>query len=197
MAANDIPGMGGRNSLLYPLLLIAAVAVIVFSAVGIATVMGWMPAALSRGQNVVIPGAVEQQGLAPAATVAAPAPAMAPAPAPAPATCERCGVIESIRAVEVKGDSSWMGAGGGAAVGALVGNQLGSGSGRMLASGLGAGAGAYGGMQLEQHLKRRTKYQIRVRMDDGRLRTFLRSRQPDFSVGQKVQVTERGLVAAG
>lgn len=37
-----------RTNLLYPLMLIAAVTVIVFSIVGIATMMGWLPSAQSK-----------------------------------------------------------------------------------------------------------------------------------------------------
>ena len=36
-----------RGGLLYPMLVIAAIAVIVFSVTGIATMMGWLPNALS------------------------------------------------------------------------------------------------------------------------------------------------------
>src|SRR3970282_1219861 len=40
-------------AILYPLMLIAAIAVIVFSVAGIATMMGWMPGALSSGADPV------------------------------------------------------------------------------------------------------------------------------------------------
>lgn len=50
-AVNMNPGTGGAAvkdaGILYPLMLIAATAVIVFSIAGIATMMGWMPSALS------------------------------------------------------------------------------------------------------------------------------------------------------
>ena len=39
--------MTRRGGLLYPMLVIAAIAVIVFSVTGIATMMGWLPNALS------------------------------------------------------------------------------------------------------------------------------------------------------
>jgi len=212
MASTHTAGFARRGGLLYPMLVIAAIAVIVFSAVGVATMMGWMPAALSGVSNAPRSAASEQRlaatdtrapGGALPAVPTAPTPQAAPevphAPTAAPVApeCADCGVIESIRAVEVKGDASWMGAGGGAAVGALVGSQIGHGRGQMLASGLGAGAGAYGGIQLEKELKKTVKYQVRVRMPDGNVRTFVRSRQPQFAVGQKVRLTDRGLIAAG
>jgi hypothetical protein len=43
-----------RSGILYPLMVIAAIAVIAFSAIGIVTMMGWMPEALSS------PGAVKE-----------------------------------------------------------------------------------------------------------------------------------------
>jgi flagellar basal body-associated protein FliL len=67
-----------QPGILYPLMLIAAIALIVFSIVGIATMMGWMPTALS-GRD-------------------APERATAVIPRPAGAYCADCGVIESIRA---------------------------------------------------------------------------------------------------
>ena len=39
-----------QSGLLYPLMVIAAIAVTVFSAVGVATMMGWMPGALSGSE---------------------------------------------------------------------------------------------------------------------------------------------------
>jgi hypothetical protein len=64
-------------------MLIAAIALIVFSIVGIATMMGWMPSVLSGRdapeRSAAVPGA------APGASRTA------------PAVCNDCGVIESIR----------------------------------------------------------------------------------------------------
>jgi outer membrane lipoprotein SlyB len=204
MKATDV--MGGaqaRGGLLYPVLMIAGIAVTVFSAVGIATMLGWMPDALSGANPAATVATAPQQPAAmpqpERAGPMVPAPRMAAAdPRPAavaPATpgCANCGIIESVRPIEVKGDSTWMGAGGGAAVGALVGSQVGSGRGKIVAGAVGAGAGAYGGTLLEKELRKTTKYQIKVRMDDGRTRTFYRSNPPAFTAGQKVRVTEKGI----
>ena len=210
MAATDNTSVPVRTSgLLYPMMLIAAIAVIVFSVVGIATMMGWMPRALS-GSSTAGSAMAPAGGAQPSGAVSR-ADAVAPAPAPAPAAggqpdppaartesaplCAQCGVVEWIRAVEVPGESTWVGAAGGAAVGALVGSQVGSGRGKMLASGVGAGAGAYAGTQIEPHLRKSVKYQVQVRMEDGKMHTFTRSQQPAFSVGQRVRVTDRGIVA--
>jgi outer membrane lipoprotein SlyB len=181
-----------RNGLLYPTLLIAAIAVIVFSAVGVATMTGVLPSALSQG------GAPE------AAATAAGKPGATAAAKPAEqrrrtaaAGCPDCGVIESIRAVESPGQGSALGAIGGALVGGVLGNQVGRGSGRTAATVVGAGAGAYAGHELEKNLSKSVRYQVRVRLEDGSVRTFHEAAPPAWTIGQKVRVTERGIVAAG
>lgn len=73
--------MDDRSGILFPLLLIAAVAVIAFSAVGIVTMLGWMPDALSRS------GAATRQA-ATAAPIAMPE---------AIAACPECGRVESVQ----------------------------------------------------------------------------------------------------
>ncbi len=178
----------GRNGLLYPMLVIAAIMLIVFSVAGIATMMGWMPPALSGNESGAKPAT------APVAKAAASRPRMT---ASTPASCHDCGVIESIRAVEVKGEGSGAGAIGGAVVGGILGNQVGRGSGRTAATVVGAGAGAYAGHEIEKNVKKSVSYQVRVRMNDGTYRTFYEASQPALAIGQKVRVTERGVVAIG
>ena len=193
-----------KGGFLYPMLLIAAITVIVFSAMGIATMMGWMPAALS-GKDPDPPAAVDRAS-DPSSTMMPPRPAATGRQDPeapsrpvagAPAACGDCGVVESIRAVEVQGQGSWLGAAGGALVGGLLGNQLGHGRGRTVTTVAGAGAGAYAGNEIEKSMTRSVRYQLRVRMEDGTQRTFYRTAQPELTVGQKVRVTDKGVVAAG
>lgn len=179
-----------RTGILYPVMLIAAIVLIVFSVIGIATMLGWMPSALSGGEPAARNGAAPPTG----AKQSAARPRLF---ASAPAPCTDCGVIESIRAVEVKGQGSGLGAIGGAVVGGILGNQVGRGSGRTAATVVGAGAGAYAGHEIEKNVKKSARYQVRVRMNDGTTRTFHENAQPALSVGQKVRVTEQGVVAAG
>lgn len=85
------------DGLLYPMMVIAAVAVIVFSIAGIATIGGWMPNAM-RGVDVITDGPTPQSHGA--AT-------LPDGPQTAPAfQCVECGVIESIREIE-RGGSLW------------------------------------------------------------------------------------------
>ncbi len=177
-----------RSGILYPVMLIAAIAVIVFSVAGIATMMGWMPSVLSSGD----PGA--KTGVAPVAKQGAGSARSRTASA---AGCSDCGVIESIRAVEAQGKGSGVGAIGGAVVGGILGNQVGRGSGRTAATVVGAGAGAYAGHEIEKNVNRSVSYQVRVRMNDGTYRTRYEPAQPALTIGQKVRVTEQGIIAAG
>ena len=85
----------------------------------------------------------------------------------------------------------------GGVVGGLLGNQVGRGSGRTAATVVGAGAGAYAGNEIEKNNNRSVTYQVRVRMNDGTYRTVRESAQPALAVGQKVRVTEQGIIAAG
>jgi outer membrane lipoprotein SlyB len=176
-----------RPGILYPLMLIAAIAVIVFSIVGIATMMGWMPSALSGGDA--------DKDKAASSSSASPGASRSRLAAAPP--CDECGVIESIRALPVKGEASGAGAVGGAVIGGILGNQIGRGRGRTAATVVGVGAGAYAGNEIEKNMKDSVTYQIRVRMNDGTIRTLHEPAQPALTIGQKVRVTERGIVAAG
>lgn len=104
-----------KSELLYPLMVIAAIAMTVFSVVGVATMMGWMPGALSGSE----PAAKAKLGAGdPRSPASVPRTASGDrsAVANARAICSDCGVIESVRPVEVPGDTSRMGAAGAGAV---------------------------------------------------------------------------------
>ena len=150
-----------RPDILYPVMLVAAITVIVFSFAGIATMMGWLPGALSQGRLL-------ERAESPARWTAAAEGSRAAAPAPAAACADDCGVIESIRAVDVKGEDSGFG-----------------------------DVGAYSGNEIEKNTRGSVSYHIRVRMNDGTTRTFHERAQPALAVGQKVRVTGHGVIAAG
>jgi hypothetical protein len=164
-----------RGSLLYPLMLIAAIAVIVFSIVGIASLIGVMPRALSNSQTVAPEGRSP-----PASRSELPRKTM-------PATGERrTGVIESIHVVQTKLPVSGLRASGG-----VPGAEAAAGGTRPP---LIAGP-AFSGHEFSN---RHVTYRVRVRMDDdGRLRTFYETVRPVYGVGQQVLVTERTIHTAG
>jgi outer membrane lipoprotein SlyB len=237
----------------HPLLIAAALAVIVFCIVGTAAIMGWLPSSTGSNRNQLTDtdraalAANLQQPAAPpvqpvvAAPVAAPAlaavdttssaaqpnaaygagqgaavagadgqyvaaePVRAVAPPPPPARvadsgasnwCGTCGNIEAIREIKTRAQGSGVGAAGGAILGGLLGNQLGSGHGRQLATVAGAVGGAVMGNQVEGNMKANISYEIRVRLDDGQLRTFHQHNPPQWRSGDRVRIVKGGLRSA-
>jgi outer membrane lipoprotein SlyB len=255
------PAKGTRH---HPLMLVAALAVLLFCLVGTAAIMGWLPssiggnaanAQLSEADRAALaanmqagatqpPGGLPAQPLAsqypaepapvpaappaaqyPAQPLAAPYPAQPlasqypaqPAPAPIdepvarapvpkpvqvaaehPASnwCGSCGNIESIRTITHRAQGSGLGAGAGAVLGGLLGNQIGSGNGRTLATVAGAVGGAVAGNRVEGNMKADTSYEIRVRLDDGTLRTFHQHSVPAWRTGDRVRVVKGSLRSA-
>ncbi|MFF7059262.1 glycine zipper 2TM domain-containing protein [Achromobacter spanius] len=206
---------------LHPLVAAAAIAVIVMCAVGVAAVMGWLPSpsanphadtpvveAGPEGANLAPapgeqPAPQQAQQSAPQTQQARPASASAPraaAPAPAKQACQSCGVVETIRQVQVpvKDNSDHLvGTIGGGVVGGVVGNQFGGGSGKTALTVLGAVGGALAGREVERNIRQQqtvTHYELTVRMSDGSARQF-RSAQPfAFASGDHVRVENNQLL---
>ncbi|WP_454675989.1 glycine zipper 2TM domain-containing protein [Achromobacter marplatensis] len=201
---------------LHPLVAAAAIAVIVMCAVGVAAVLGWLPSpsANPHADAPVAGAGPESANLAPAPQAAVP-PAPAPAqtgrpasaaaprpaaPAPAQQACQSCGVVESVRQVQVpvKDNSDHLvGTIGGGVVGGVVGNQFGGGSGKTALTVLGAVGGALAGREVERNIRQQqtvTHYELTVRMGDGSARQF-RSAQPfAFASGDRVRVENNQLL---
>lgn len=133
--------------------------------------------------------------------VRTPAPAKAPAvghetaatkspPTAAPprqattAVCAHCGVVEAVTPVQQKGEATGLGAVGGAVVGGLLGSAVGGGDGKKAMTVIGAVGGGVAGNEIEKRQRATTAYQVKVRMDDGTLRTVTQATAP--GVGQKV-----------
>jgi len=139
----------------------------------------------------------------PRAAAAAPKPVHAqrgtvrPAESSARATnaCATCGKVESVTAIKQKGEGTGLGVVGGAVVGGLVGSQIGGGSGKNVATVLGAVGGGVAGNEIEKRQRATTVYQVKVRMDDGSLRTVTQNTAP--AVGEKVTVEGSTLRARG
>jgi outer membrane lipoprotein SlyB len=102
-------------------------------------------------------------------------------------TCADCGVVESIRSVTRKGKGTGLGAVAGGVVGAAVGNQVGNGNGRSAMTVLGAVGGGFAGNEIEKRSRSFTVHEVRVRMDDGTLRT-IEQVQADAQAGERVIV---------
>ncbi len=115
---------------------------------------------------------------APVAAQAVPSVQTSPSPSPSkPATvarasvCATCGHVESVQPVSHATPASGVGAVAGGVLGGVLGNQIGHGGGRTAATVLGAVGGGYAGHVAEGHVRTETRYQVRVRMADGSLRT--------------------------
>ena len=180
----------GRSGILYPMLVSAAIAVIILSAVGVAAMTGLLPRADSSMTNAPAPAAAvgDARESAPSSNrVAA-----------ADRACANCGTIESITPIEVRAaHGSGVGMVAGGITGALLGNQIGRGSGNTLATIAGAAGGAYAGNEIEKNTKKSLRYQVRVRMNDGTYRTTSQSTQPAFAVGDRVRIVNGQVVSAG
>ncbi|AMG37665.1 glycine zipper 2TM domain-containing protein [Achromobacter xylosoxidans] len=224
---NPVQSDSARRGL-HPLVSAAAIAVIVMCSVGVAAVLGWLPTpsatphpedpALAQagpeGANLApvqpgAPGQPQAPGARPPAAQAQPqAQAQAQAqgrPAPAPAVpaaqaCRTCGVVETIRQVQVpvKDNSDHLvGTIAGGVAGGVVGNQFGGGSGKTALTVLGAVGGALAGREVERNIRQQqtvTHYELTVRMNDGSTRQF-RSAQPfAFASGDHVRVENNQLL---
>lgn len=180
------PHLSARNvpPLLYPTLLIAGIAVIIASMLGIAAMSGLLPGAQSQ------PVASGVDAPAPAARKTPPSVSSVPRASAesSAAHCANCGFVESVRTVETSGKGSGVGAVAGSVVGGILGKQ-GGGRGRTAMTVVGAGAGAYAGHELEKNMNKNLQYEIRVRMDDRSLRTFAATRA-DVGEGQRVRIRD-------
>ncbi|HEX6361947.1 MAG TPA: glycine zipper 2TM domain-containing protein [Albitalea sp.] len=219
-ADTPIPAPVQRPPLRTPWLLVGGVAI---ATAGVAAGLAWRPdapapvtdepvrASMVSGESAVAPGRTTDQLAAEGkAADARPAPAKAPsstarrAPAPtvastgdAPqraAVCATCGVVEGVRAVEKKGQGTGVGAVAGGVAGAAVGNQFGSGNGRAAMTVLGAIGGGVAGNEIEKRVRSETVYEVRVRMDDGSVRTLTQKTAP--ATGARVTVEGNTLRAS-
>ena len=170
---------------LHPLLLASSVAVLLFSLLGAAALTGILPVGNSRTAD-----ADALAGKLPIDHPQAFAPARTSAPRAQSGSCPSCGVIESIRAAEVKGEASGVGAVTGGVAGGLLGNQIGHGTARALLTIGGAAGGAYAGNEIERNVRKHTVWRVGVRLQDGTLRTLTQSVQPPFAVGERVRIVD-------
>jgi outer membrane lipoprotein SlyB len=135
-----------------------------------------------------------------------PAPAKSPAPQrtttankpsaqqPAPAeriaeaapVCNTCGVVEAVTPYQQKGEGTGIGAVAGGVLGGVIGNQVGGGNGKKAMTVIGAVGGGMAGHEIEKRQRATTMYSVKVRMQDGSLRTVTQATAP--TVGQKVTV---------
>ncbi len=100
--------------------------------------------------------------------------------------CANCGVVDSVAAVKTKGEATGMGAVGGAVLGGVVGHQLGGGDGKKALTVLGAVGGGFAGNEVEKRARSTSSFEVRLRMDDGSIRTVPQGTAP--AVGTRFRV---------
>ncbi|HET9340674.1 MAG TPA: glycine zipper 2TM domain-containing protein [Casimicrobiaceae bacterium] len=107
-------------------------------------------------------------------------------------SCADCGVVQSMRYVEEKGQASGVGAVAGGVVGGVIGHQIGSGRGNTVATIAGAGAGAYAGHQIEKNRNKKSYWAVSVRMDNGSTRNLTYTERPPVNEGERVKLLDGG-----
>jgi len=114
-----------------------------------------------------------------------------PLPTQRVATCTNCGIVEGVRAVQRKGQGSGVGMVAGGVIGGALGNQVGHGNGRAAMTVLGAIGGGLAGNEVEKRMHSETVYEVRVRLDDGSVRTLTERTAP--TPGSRVAVEGNSL----
>jgi len=109
--------------------------------------------------------------------------------------CHECGVIESVREIEKKGEGSGVGAVAGGVAGGVLGHQTGGGRGKDVMTVLGALGGAVAGHQIEKNVKKVKSYEVAIRFDDGSSRLISQDNPPAWRAGDKVRVVN-GMITA-
>ncbi len=108
----------------------------------------------------------------------------------ASAKCDNCGTVTDVRTVRQKGEASGVGAVAGGVLGGVLGHQVGSGRGNTAATIVGAGAGAYAGHEIEKSRNTKTSYQVVVKLENGKSRTFNFAKATSYRVGDRIKVVD-------
>ncbi len=124
-------------------------------------------------------------------------PGYAPPPAVEPPRpiCHECGVIESVREVEVKRAAVGPGTVIGGIAGGILGNQVGRGNGRSAMTVLGAIGGAVAGHEIENNTNEAKRYEIAIRFEDGTTQQITQETPPAWRSGDRVRLVN-GVITA-
>lgn len=182
----------------HPMMIIAALAVALFCAVGIAAMMGWLPSSIGSNSAPATRKSTEKtttmQKISDNDTQRNEhhqrQPERSEVQVQAATPCSNCGVVQSVREINTRAQGSGAGAAGGAVLGGLLGNQIGGGQGRQLATIAGAIGGAVAGNQIEGNVNASRSYDITVQLDNGATRTIHQSAQPRWSAGDQVRIVD-------
>jgi outer membrane lipoprotein SlyB len=120
-----------------------------------------------------------------------------PPAVPVAHVCVNCGRVIAVHAIRHTPRTSGIGVVAGSVLGGVLGNQIGNGNGRTLATVAGAVGGGFAGNEVEKRTHTTTSYQVQVRMENGKVRSFPYASQPQLYIGEHVQVTNGVLKANG
>ena len=126
-----------------------------------------------------------------------------PPPAPVaeapslPPRCQNCGVIETVRQIEHKGEGSGAGAAAGGVLGGILGHQVGNGRGRDIMTVVGAVGGALAGHQVEKNARKTVSYEVVVRFEDGTSQVLPNATLPPWHPGDRVKVVNNEILPNG
>ena len=177
------------NKSMPPLIWVAGVAMILFSMVGIAAFMGWIPGSI--GHTAEESARTKSSEASPNKSSAVKAHTAQPplvSNKHTKRTCTDCGVIQSTREIVEPGKGGAVGIVGGAVVGGLLGHQVGGGRGKDIATVAGAVGGAVAGNEIQKRVVTNKRYETVVRFDDGTSRVFTTSNPSNWREGDQVTV---------
>ena len=200
--------MSDTQSRVSPIVAIAAVSLIIFSAAGVGVMTGIIPSSFSKNTEHSAATEATENAVASKQTAApvkaAPVSekarreptrvATAEAPQTVSRVCADCGKVTTINVVEQEGEGTGLGAVAGGVIGGVLGNQIGRGTGRKIATVAGAAGGAYVGHQAEKSIKTTKRWDVAVRMESGSTRMFSFDHEPMVRVGDYVKVRDGQLV---
>jgi outer membrane lipoprotein SlyB len=184
-----------------PIFVIAAIAVIIFSGVGVAMMTGLIPSSASKSnspeseaQATASADKSTDKSTKSSAKEKHDATAKKEHAKPEHVACANCGEVESVHLIEKKGEGSGLGVIAGGVTGALLGNQVGQGNGKTVATIAGAAGGAFAGNEIEKNVKKTKHYKITVRMADGSTKSVNQSADPGLLPGDKVKIVDNAVV---
>jgi len=153
---------------LHPLVVGAAGAVLIVSAVAVAAITGYLPGSNAKAPESTI--------------VSKPA-----KPTARNKICKECGVVLQVKEVDVPGKGTGVGAVAGGVAGAVIGHEIGE---NRAGTAVGAVVGGVAGHQIERQARMYKRYDIAVRMHDGSVKQLSMTTQPAWRAGDMVRVRD-------
>jgi outer membrane lipoprotein SlyB len=98
------------------------------------------------------------------------------------------GTVQSVRAVQIEGTKSGVGAVGGGVTGGVLGSMVGGGRGQVLGAVVGALGGAAAGAMIEEGVTKKNALEIMVELDTGEILSVVQEADMDFYAGERVRV---------